>query len=119
MQNRRALEHSEFRWRWLIGDFAACQCRASVEQSVCAQLGPVLYHGVAPSGLHWLLGVGTSMGLRFPKSPSPRGTQMMEQVARQHFHLPHRAIKSHADIAAGVCVCSTSGCTRAIFMLES
>lgn len=43
----------------------------------------------------------------------------MEQVARQHFHLPQRAIKSRADIAAGVCMCSTSGCTRAIFMLES
>lgn len=43
----------------------------------------------------------------------------MEGGRCQHFCLPQRAIKSRADTACGARACSTSGCTRAIFMLES
>lgn len=61
---------------------------------------------------------GTSTRLRRCQSPSPRGAQLTEGVSHQHFCLPPRAIKSRAEAAAGA-VCGTSGCTRAIFVLQS
>lgn len=48
-----------------------------------------------------------------PRLEELRGSYVSALLSSQ------KAIKSHADIAAGVCVCGTSGYTQAIFMLES